>query len=127
MLRASGAGAPSGGPRASEASPPVRIPAALSRNDDHPRLHYACQILRAIKHISSYNTQSPMSTLAVPISAQPIHYPDSDGKPMAENTLQYDLIALDMAKDSRVDAIFGLIQPVTAFEEFSCRRMRFKR
>jgi Uma2 family endonuclease len=33
-----------------------------------------------------------MSTLAVPISARPIIYPDSDGKPMAENTLQYDWI-----------------------------------
>jgi Uma2 family endonuclease len=33
-----------------------------------------------------------MSTLAVPISARPIVYPESDGKPMAENTLQYDWI-----------------------------------
>lgn len=33
-----------------------------------------------------------MSTLAVPTSARPIIYPDSDGKPMAENTLQYDWI-----------------------------------
>jgi Uma2 family endonuclease len=33
-----------------------------------------------------------MSTLAIPISARPIIYPDSDGKPMAENTLQYDWI-----------------------------------
>ena len=33
-----------------------------------------------------------MSTLAVPTSARPIVYPDSDGKPMAENTLQYDWI-----------------------------------
>src|SRR5580704_11160755 len=33
-----------------------------------------------------------MSTLAVPTSPTPIIYPDSDGKPMAENTLQYDWI-----------------------------------
>ena len=33
-----------------------------------------------------------MSTLAVPTSPRPIIYPDSDGKPMAENTLQYDWI-----------------------------------
>src|ERR1700679_166517 len=33
-----------------------------------------------------------MSTLAVPTSLRPILYPDSDGKPMAENTLQYDWI-----------------------------------
>jgi Uma2 family endonuclease len=33
-----------------------------------------------------------MSTLAVPISPRPIIYPESDGKPMAENTLQYDWI-----------------------------------
>jgi len=33
-----------------------------------------------------------MSTLTVPISARSIIYPDSDGKPMAENTLQYDWI-----------------------------------
>src|SRR5580658_4407713 len=30
-----------------------------------------------------------MSTLAVPFSRPPVVYPDSDGKPMAENTLQY--------------------------------------
>jgi Uma2 family endonuclease len=33
-----------------------------------------------------------MSTLAIPISARPVVYPDSDGNPMAENTLQYDWI-----------------------------------
>ncbi|HWE01881.1 MAG TPA: Uma2 family endonuclease [Tepidisphaeraceae bacterium] len=33
-----------------------------------------------------------MSTLASPISARPIVYPDSDVKPMAENTLQYDWV-----------------------------------
>src|SRR6185437_9517680 len=33
-----------------------------------------------------------MSTLAVPNSARRIVYPDSDGMPMAENTLQYDWI-----------------------------------
>ena len=30
-----------------------------------------------------------MSTVAVPTSRRPIVYPESDGKPMAENTLQY--------------------------------------
>src|SRR5262249_5289931 len=33
-----------------------------------------------------------MSVLSVPTSPRPIVYPDSDGKPMAENTLQYDWI-----------------------------------
>ncbi len=33
-----------------------------------------------------------MSTLAVPPSSPPIVYPDSDGLPMAENTLQYQWI-----------------------------------
>ena len=33
-----------------------------------------------------------MSTLAVPFSRPPIIYPDSDGKPIAENTLQYQWI-----------------------------------
>src|SRR5436305_1357829 len=33
-----------------------------------------------------------MSTLAVPVSRPPVVYPDSDGKPMAENTLQYQWI-----------------------------------
>jgi Uma2 family endonuclease len=33
-----------------------------------------------------------MSTLAVPPSRPPVVYPDSDGKPMAENTLQYQWI-----------------------------------
>ncbi len=33
-----------------------------------------------------------MSTLSAPFSRPPIVYPDSDGKPMAENTLQYQWI-----------------------------------
>jgi Uma2 family endonuclease len=33
-----------------------------------------------------------MSTLAIPPSRTPIEYPDSDGLPMAENTLQYEWI-----------------------------------
>ena len=33
-----------------------------------------------------------MTTLAAPSSTHPIVYPDSDGKPMAENTLQYEWI-----------------------------------
>ena len=33
-----------------------------------------------------------MSTLAVPFSRPPVDYPDSDGKPMAENTFQYQWI-----------------------------------
>ena len=34
-----------------------------------------------------------MSTVVVPFSRPPVDYPDSDGKPMAENTLQYQWIA----------------------------------
>src|SRR5580698_331608 len=33
-----------------------------------------------------------MSTLAAPLSRPPVIYPDSDGMPMAENTLQYQWI-----------------------------------
>lgn len=33
-----------------------------------------------------------MSTVAIPHSPRPVVYPDSDGKPMAENTLQYQWI-----------------------------------
>jgi Uma2 family endonuclease len=52
----------------------------------------------------SYNTENrvnrlkppaklkPMSSVAVPPSRPPVVYPDSDGKPMAENTLQYQWI-----------------------------------
>src|SRR4051812_1358280 len=33
-----------------------------------------------------------MSTVAVPAPRSPVYYPDSDGKPMAENTLQFEWI-----------------------------------
>ena len=33
-----------------------------------------------------------MSTVTVPFSPTPVDYPDSDGKPMAENTLQYQWV-----------------------------------
>src|SRR3954447_14999277 len=33
-----------------------------------------------------------MSTAAAPLSRPPVEYPDSDGKPMADNTLQYQWI-----------------------------------
>ena len=40
----------------------------------------------------SWYTVATMSTVTVPFSRPPIDYPDSDGKPMAENTLQYEWI-----------------------------------
>ena len=33
-----------------------------------------------------------MSTLAAPVIRPTVVYPDSDGKPMAENTLQYQWV-----------------------------------
>ena len=32
--------------------------------------------------------------MIVPLRTEPIHYPDSDGQPMADNTLQFDWIAI---------------------------------
>jgi len=59
-----------------------------------------------------------MSTLAVPTSPRPIIYPDSDGKPMAEDGLR--LVGPD-------DQPFGTFEEMTLVEESARRQAEEQR